>query len=211
MRELCLEDAVSVLREEGTLIYPTETFYGIGCRISSDKAISSVFQVKKRLLALPLPTIASDLEQVFSCTQLSSSLIKDVEDMAVLFWPGPLTFVLPARKSVSPLLTGGTGDIALRLSSHPVAAALAKGAGEPIVSSSANISGKLPASDFQELDKDLLSHVSGYVDLPPKPLGGLASTLVELKGGRTVKVLREGAISSNQIRECGFSVLQRVL
>lgn len=207
MRELGLDDAVSVLKEEGTLIYPTETFYGIGCKISSEKAISSVFQVKKRLLALPLPAIVSDLEQVFSCTQLSESLILDVEELALKFWPGPLTFVLPARKSVSALLTGGTNQIALRFSSHPVAAALAKGVGEPIVSSSANISGKAPASEFRELDKDLLNRVSGYVDLPPKPLGGLASTLVEFKGDKIVKVLREGAVSSAEIKECGFAVI----
>lgn len=207
MQNLSLESAVSVLKNEGILIYPTETFYGIGCRISSEKAISSVFQIKKRLLALPLPAIVSDLEQVFACTQLSASLVRDVEDLAVQFWPGPLTFILPARKSVSPLLTGGTNAIALRLSSHPVAAALAKAVGEPIVSSSANISGKAPVSDFKELDAELLSHADGYVDLPPSPMGGAASTLIELKGDKIVKVLREGAVSSDSIKEYGFAVL----
>lgn len=207
MRELSLESAVSVLREDGILIYPTETFYGIGCKISSDKAISSVFQVKKRLLALPLPAIASDLEQVFACTNLSASLVKDVEELAVQFWPGPLTFILPARKNISPLLTGGTNAIALRLSSHPIAVSLARGVGEPIVSSSANISGKPPVSDFKALDEELLLHVDGYVDLPPAPMGGQASTLIELKGDKIVKILREGAVSSQSIREYGFAVL----
>lgn len=207
MRELSLESAVTVLREDGILIYPTETFYGIGCKISSDKAISSVFQIKKRLLALPLPAIVSDLEQVFACTSLSASLVKDVEALAVRFWPGPLTFILPARKNVSPLLTGGTNAIALRLSSHPVAAALAKGVGEPIVSSSANISGKPPVSEFKALDEELLAHTDGFVDLAPAPMGGLASTLIELKGDKTVKVLREGAISSQSIKDYGFAVL----
>lgn len=98
MFELSLEKAISVLNDEGIIIYPTETFYGIGCKISSEKAISSIFQAKKRLLALPLPTIVSDLEQVYTCTQISKTMQNDVEDLAKAFWAGPLTLLLPAKK-----------------------------------------------------------------------------------------------------------------
>lgn len=204
MRELSLEKAISVLNDEGIIIYPTETFYGIGCKISSEKAISSIFQAKKRLLALPLPTIVSDLEQVFTCTQLSKAMQNDVEDLAKAFWAGPLTLLLPARKNVSALLTGGTGKIAVRLSSHPVAVALAKGIGEPIVSSSANISGKNPTACFQELDEELLKRVNGCVNLAPQPKGGHASTIIDVRGDKKIKVLRSGAISLEQLTEKGY-------
>lgn len=111
MLELGLEKAVSVLNAEGIIIYPTETFYGIGCKISSEKAISSIFQAKKRLLALPLPTIVSNLEQVYAFTQLSSAVRSDVEELAKLFWAGPLTLILPAKKKCF--------SLAYRRNGHP--------------------------------------------------------------------------------------------
>lgn len=207
MLELSLEKAISVLKDEGIIIYPTETFYGIGCKISSEKAISSIFQAKKRLLALPLPTIVSDLEQVYTCTQLTKAM-HDVEDLAKAFWAGPLTLLVPARKNVSALLTGGTGKIAVRLSSHPVAVALAKGIGEPIVSSSANISGKNPTACFQELDEELLKRVNGCVNLAPKPKGGQASTIIDVLGDKKIKILRNGAISLEQLTEKGYELAE---
>ena len=203
MLELGLEKAVSVLNAEGIIIYPTETFYGIGCKISSEKAISSIFQAKKRLLALPLPTIVSNLEQVYAFTQLSSAVRSDVEELAKLFWAGPLTLILPAKKNVSALLTGGTGTLAVRLSSHPVA----EGVGEPIVSSSANISGKEPVSDFSALDEELLKRVNGYVNLPPKPQGGFASTIISVQGDKKIKILRHGAVSLEQLSEQGYRAI----
>ncbi len=199
-----VEKAISVLQDEGIIIYPTETFYGIGCKISSEKAISSIFQAKKRLLALPLPTIVSDLEQVCACTQLSKAMQSDVEELAHLFWAGPLTLLLPAKKYISTLLTGGTGKIAVRLSSHPIAVALAKGIGEPIVSSSANISGKNPTACFEELDDELLKRVDGYINSAPKPKGGQASTIIDVLGDKKIKILRSGAISLEQLQEKGY-------
>lgn len=208
MLELNVEKAISVLQAEGIIIYPTETFYGIGCKISSEKAISSIFQAKKRLLALPLPTIVSDLEQVYACTQLSKDMQNDVEELARLFWAGPLTLLLPAKKYISTLLTGGTGKIAVRLSSHPIAVALAKGIGEPIVSSSANISGKNPTARFEELDEELLKRVDGYINLAPKPKGGQASTIINVLGDKKIKILRSGAISSGELQEKGYSAVE---
>ena len=207
MLELGLEKAVSVLNAEGIIIYPTETFYGIGCKISSEKAISSIFQAKKRLLALPMHTIVSNLEQVYAFTQLSSTVRSDVEELAKLFWAGPLTLILPAKKNVSALLTGGTGTLAVRLSSHPAAVALAEGVGEPIVSSSANISGKEPVSDFSALDEELLKRVNGYVNLPPKPQGGFASTIISVQGDKKIKILRHGAVSLEQLSEQGYRAI----
>lgn len=208
MLELNLEKAISVLKDEGIIIYPTETFYGIGCKISSEKAISSIFQAKKRLLALPLPTIVSDLEQVYACTQVSKAMQEDVEELAKLFWAGPLTLLLPAKKNVSALLTGGTGKIAVRLSSHPAAVALARGVGEPIVSSSANISGKQPAACFEELDEELTKRVNGYINLAPKPKGGQASTIIDVLGDKKIKILRDGAVSLEQLKEKGYQLAE---
>lgn len=208
MLELNLEKAISALNDEGIIIYPTETFYGIGCKISSEKAISSIFQAKRRLLALPLPTIVSDLGQVCACTQLSKAMQNDVEELAKLFWAGPLTLLLPAKKYVSALLTGGTGKIAVRLSSHPIAVALAKGIGEPIVSSSANISGKQPTACFEELDKELTKRVSGYINAAPKPKGGQASTIIDVLGDKKIKILRNGAISLEQLTEKGYALAE---
>ena len=135
---MCIRDS---LKSGGLLLYPTETFFGIGCRVSDDDAIARVFQVKRRLFAMPLPVILADAGQLPLVAQVAPALAEDVARLERAFWPGPLSLILPARMHISPLLTGGTGNIAVRVSPHPVPCELATLVGEPIVASSANISG----------------------------------------------------------------------
>lgn len=206
MIELNLENAIDILKKNGVILYPTETFFGIGCRIGSESAILDIFKIKKRLLAMPLPTIASHLEQVFQFALINDIIKNDVIDLANLFWPGPLTFILPARSFVSDILTGGTKTIAIRQSSHPIAIALANGVNEPIVSSSANISGGTPVTEISAMHKDIMQYVAGYIDSAVKPQGGLASTIISFLGNKNLRILREGAINASAFLENNFII-----
>lgn len=205
-----IQDAINILNKGGIIIYPTETFFGIGCVVHDEAAIARIFQIKQRLFALPLPLLIAHADQLASVAAPNPKTEDDVALLQKLFWPGPLSLILPARLSLSPLLTGGTGNVAVRVSSHPVAAALSAGANAALVSSSANISGKAPAMLPKDLDEELLLQVDALVNMPPLPGGGEPSTLVEPLGQRQLKILRHGAVSSNMLEQAGFILTKQV-
>lgn len=199
-----MQEAADRLKNGDLLLYPTETFFGIGCRVSDDGAIARVFQVKRRLFAMPLPVILADGKQLPLVAQVPPSLAQDVDRLERAFWPGPLSLILPARMHISPLLTGGTGNIAVRVSPHPVPRELATLVGEPLVASSANISGHPAVTRAEALDSDLMQAVGAVLDAGPAPAGGAPSTLVEPLGNGRLRLRRAGAIGNDALRAAGF-------
>ena len=207
---LTFQEAARRLNEGGVILYPTETFFGIGCRADNSEAVLRVFLYKKRSLTMPLPVILGSLDQLHLVARPDEGMADDVSALTA-FWPGPLTLLLPAESGLPEALTGGSGKIAARVSSHPVARALANACGFPIVSSSANISGRPAVTHVQDLDPELLQalrhDLDGVIDEPPVPGGGEASTIVEPLGSRRLRVLRKGALSLAELEAAGFSLL----
>ena len=211
---LPLQEAARRMNLGGVLLYPTETFFGIGCRADNDDAVLRVFHYKKRSLSMPLPVILGSREQLELVACPGPDLADDVAALSA-FWPGPLTLLLPAASGLPEALTGGTGHIAARVSSHPVARALALACGFPVVSSSANISGRPAVTRAADLDPDLLRSLrpdeDGVLDEPPAPGGGEASTIVAPEGGRRLRVIRKGALPLSELKQAGFSLLSSSL
>jgi L-threonylcarbamoyladenylate synthase len=203
---LSLESACEALRQGRLIIFPTETFYGVGCNAMNPDAVGAVFSVKKRALSLPLPLVISRREQL-------EDLVTDVSPAASRlmdeFWPGPLSFVLPARDEVPDLLTANSRRLAVRCSSHPAVIALCEMSGLILVASSANISGNPPARVPERLDPELTAGVAGVFVAGPTPAGELPSTVLDVREGRSgtvVHILREGAIPAETFSRMGFSV-----
>ena len=206
-------EAARGMMQGGLAVYPTETFFGLGCRADRADAVLRIFEAKRRKADMPLPVILGSAEQLELVAAPASSLASALADLSA-FWPGPFTRLLPARSGLPEALTGGTGRIALRVSSHPAARALAEVCGFPIVSSSANISGRPPVTKVEELDPELLDFLRPGIDgvlAPPPPSpgpgGGLASTIVEALGARRLLVRREGAFPLAKLAEAGFSLI----
>ncbi|MGC9195982.1 MAG: L-threonylcarbamoyladenylate synthase [Syntrophobacteraceae bacterium] len=189
-----VEQAAAVLRSGGVVIYPTETFYALGAVASLEKAVSRVFQIKGRDFGKPLPLIAADLPAVLSA---ASQWPQAADLLARVFWPGPLSLVIPARLSLSQALHAETGKIALRVSSHPVASLLAKLSGGLLISTSANISGAPAPQNPAQVDKGLLACVDAMLDAGNLP-GGFPSTIVDVTV-YPVEILREGKIAAEDI------------
>lgn len=205
-------EAARGMGQGGLAVYPTETFFGLGCRADRADAVLRVFEAKRRKADMPLPVILGSAEQLEFVAAPGPSLASDLADLSS-FWPGPFTLLLPVRPGLPEALTGGTGRIALRVSSHPAARALAMACGFPIVSSSANISGRPPVTQAHELDPELIAFLRPGLDgvlapPPPSPApgGGLASTIAEALGGRRLLVRREGALPLARLEEAGFSI-----
>lgn len=191
-----MERAVQVLKSGGVIAYPTETFYGLGARADSQKAIERIFEIKKRKEENPLLIIISSEDML-------KDFVSDIPDTAreliKRFWPGGLTIVFRAKDTVLPLLTGGTGKIGIRLSSHPIARSIVDRLGVPITGTSANISGQAPPTTPEEVMKTIGTELDLIVD-GGKTKGEKPSTLVDV----TIfppKILRDGMVPSHEIKK----------
>ena len=203
MAKICsLEEIARSLREDGLGVYSTETFMALGCRAGSETAVAGLYAIKRRSHRLPLPLIAADRAQVEGIVHI----LPEAEKLMELFWPGPLSILLPISARLPAALSSGTGRLAVRIPAHPGARELARAVGEPLVASSANISGTPPAKDVASIDPVLLERVSAVWDAPPVPAGRLPSTLVRLPGGNTIHILRQGAVSTHALKQAGFIV-----
>ena len=206
-RDVSPDWAVAIIKSNGVLVFPTETFFGVGGRALDADATARIFRIKRRASVNPLPLVAANEEQLNMVCRLPEGFIELIRP----FWPGPLSAVLPARLRTPEILTGGTGKVAVRITSHPVCRGLALAAGEPLSASSANISGRPPVTQAAELDPELISGVDGVLDAPPQPDGGLPSTLIEpLDDYRHIRILRAGSISESALIQAGFLIVPKM-
>ncbi len=194
-------EAVQLLKNGSLLVYPTETFFAVGCNMWNVEALANIYTAKQRPQKRPLPLLCAHMQQVESISHLQDMEKKLVQD----FWPGPLTLLCKAKNTVSELITAGTGKVAVRISPHPIARALAEVA--PLVCSSANISGEEPTTEYTLLSAKMLANVQGLLIDGPKPQGGLASTIVEVLENNTLHVRRQGALPIQDLQAKGWHVI----
>lgn len=137
-----LRRAASIIASGGVLAYPTEAVYGLGCDPRNRAAVWRLLRMKRRPEAKGLILIAADFSQIEPYVQ---SL--DWQRMAAILasWPGPNTWLMPARTRTPRWLTGDHTTLAVRVTAHPLAAALCRQWGGALVSTSANVSNRPPA------------------------------------------------------------------
>jgi len=181
--------AAELLRSGRLVAYPTETFYGLGADPRNTAAVERVFEAKGRPDRMALPLIAADEAAVLLCVR---ELPDSARRLAAAFWPGPLTLVLTASPDLPPRLLGGGHTVGVRISPHPIASALARASGGPIVATSANRSGLPAPSSALEVDEALGEGVSLILD-GGLTTGGVASTVLDLTADPP-RVVRSGAI-----------------
>ena len=189
-----LSRAAEILAHGGIIAYPTETFYGLGANAADEKAIRKIFTIKGRNFNNPISVIIDKQTQL-------QSLVKDIPQNALLlmqeFWPGALTIVFKAAARVSPLLTAGTGKIGIRISSHPVARAIAAKLQYPVTATSANLSGSPECSTADEVAAQIGDKLDAIIDLG-KTAGGLGSTIIDVTVN-PAKIIRPGVITAHAI------------
>ncbi len=177
-----LRRALNTLDAGGVIAYSTEAVYGVGCDPWDESALMQLLMLKQRPWHKGLILIASDFNQLQDFIQpLPADTLKKVQQS----WPGPVTWLLPVREEVSPLLTGEHDTIAVRVTAHPLTRQLCEAFGEPIVSTSANMAGMRPAKNVHQVRWQLPD-----IDYAlPGALGG-ASRPSEIRDARTGAVLR---------------------
>ena len=187
---------VSVLKNDGLIVYPTETFYGLGANCFSLAAVKKIFVLKKRDRAKPLSVVISDEAMLDS---VAAVIPPAAEPFLKLCWPGPLTLIFPANPSIPQNLLGSEKSIGVRLPSYPGLRDLIKSAGFPITATSANISGKEELSDPEKVFNIFMGKVDCIVD-GGKTKGGLPSTVIDLTSAKP-RILRKGAVPLSELKK----------
>ena len=185
--------AAAAARRGELIILPTDTVYGIGTNAFNDGAIHRLFAAKQRDWDKGIPVLiadATDLEQV------AMDIPPLAEKLIARFWPGPLTLVLSKRENLPPSLSL-TDKVAVRMPDHDVCREIIRAAGGALAATSANLSGRAPALLISEALSDLAGSASIAMDGGPSG-GQVASTVVDL-GGESLRVLRAGPLSIEEL------------
>ncbi len=191
-----------ILKSGGTVAFPTETVYGIGACCLDENAVKKIFSVKKRPANNPLIAHISDISMLGI---VAESVPESIYPLFDAFWPGALTVVLPKKSTVPDIVTAGGKTVAVRCPSHPIANALIKLSGVPIVAPSANLSGRPSPTEFMHVYSDLKGKVDGIIDGGSCDIG-IESTVVLPTGKNSLTILRPGAITPDMLKSCGFDV-----
>jgi L-threonylcarbamoyladenylate synthase len=188
--------AVQTIRGGGLVIFPTRGLYGLGADPFNPRAVDAVFDLKRRTRQMPLLVLIADMTALERVAPAPSPMA-----LALMrrFWPGKVTFVLPARRELPEALTGGSAKIGVRLVAHPVAAALVRALDAPLIGTSANTSGAGGCAEIRQVDARLLRAAGLVLDAGPLE-GGPGSTVVDVTGP-IPQVLREGAVAARAIME----------
>lgn len=190
MTASALAEAVAVLRRGGVVCMPTETSYGLAADIRSPDALACLCRIKGRdARAAPFGLIVAEPAQARGLARVWP---ERAEALAQRYWPGPLTLVVPAAAGLPAEIIGPDGGVGMRVSSHPLALALARALGAPITATSANPSGQPPAMDTARA-RAYFGDAVAYLDAGPAP-GERASTVVAIAADGSVAVLRAGPI-----------------
>jgi len=189
--------ASSILQNGGLVAFPTETVYGLGADSFNVNAIAKVFKVKGRPSSNPLIVHVKDLEMASELAIFDDTS----RHLAKIFWPGPLTLILPKKKSskIPDIVTANSGYIALRAPSNPITQNLIELFGKPIVGPSANLSGKISSTSPNHVLSDFNGKIDAIIDGEDCPIG-LESTILMCNHTK-IRILRLGFVTEKEISE----------
>lgn len=185
-----IEIAKKIILSGGLVVYPTDTLYALGCNALNEKAILRVYEVKKRPLSNPLPIAVASLEMMKRYAYVDER----AEKLAKKFLPGALTLVLKKKETLPKVLTSGLDKVAIRIPAHKLALKLIEFLDFPLVTTSANISGKAPPASVEEVKIKADYIINGG------KLEGTPSTIVDLTSAKP-RILRRGKIDERRILE----------
>jgi len=191
-----IEIAAETLKLGGTVVFPTETVYGLGANALDNNAVEKIFTAKGRPADNPIIVHIWNIEQIAS---IAVEIPTKLKVLAEKFWPGPLTLVVKKSEALTEIVTAGLDTVGIRMPDNPVALALLKHANIPVAAPSANISGSPSPTSANHVLKDLDGRVDIIIDGGDCSVG-LESTVLDVSGEIPV-LLRPGAVTLEQIED----------
>lgn len=180
-----IQRAVEILSKDGVVVYPTDTIYGLGCDVTSKRAVDRIRRIKGRDAHKPMSFVCGDLVQVSRFGHVSNFAHRILKR----FLPGPYTFVLPATRETPRILQSQQKTVGIRIPDHPVPLALVEQLGNPVLSTSANESEQDVITNPVDLERIMGHQVDMILECGTLPVE--ASSVISLVEDRII-ILREG-------------------
>ncbi|MGJ8685391.1 MAG: L-threonylcarbamoyladenylate synthase [Nonlabens sp.] len=182
-----VREAVSALKKGKTILYPTDTIYGIGCDATNYDAVEEIYNIKERDSSKPLIILVDSFDML-------DRYIEEVPEMAwqvLKLNKKPLTIIYDRPKAIAENLVGSDNTLGIRVTNDPVCRAIIKGLRKPIVSTSANLSGEKTPVGFIDISEKLKNRVDYILDLPLAKTKVPPSSIIKISNDGTMKILRK--------------------
>ncbi|WP_299284382.1 L-threonylcarbamoyladenylate synthase [uncultured Mucilaginibacter sp.] len=180
--------ALKIVQEGGIILYPTDTIWGIGCDATNTEAVKKIYQLKQREESKSMIILLDNDNKLLS-------YVREVPDIAydlIEFAENPLTLILSGAKNISPALINADGSIGIRVVKHELCQQLIQRLRKPLVSTSANISGKPSPKNFSEVSPEIIEGVDYVVDLEQHDLQQKKpSTIMKLEADGRFSFIRK--------------------
>lgn len=190
-----LSNCISILKHDGIIVFPTETLYGLGVDINNNNAIEKLIELKGRPKNMPIAVAVSNLRQAKEIAEISDFTLRLIKNCS----PRPITYLVPVKEYTSPRLTGCSDLIGLRFPNNPVSKAILDKFG-PITATSANMHGMDDPITIDIAIEQIGNNVDLYLDTGPCKYGS-GSTVIDTTGN-TIKIIRHGACSGEELEKC---------
>lgn len=181
-----IPQSLEQLQMGNTILYPTDTVWGLGCDATDEIAVSKIYTLKKRSDSKALICLMRDLEMIKNYV----GVVPDQVQQLINETSKPLTIIYPQAKNLAKNLVADDGSIAIRIPNHLFCQKLLVQFNKPIVSTSANVSGLKTPQSFDEISSIILDQVDYVVNLHEKVATGIPSTLVKINNDGSVSVIR---------------------
>ena len=193
-----LDDIIKILNNDGVIVYPTDTIYGFGSNVFSEKSINKIKKIKNRKSETPFSICVPSKEYLFDKVILNDKIIKIVNE----FLPGAVTLILPTKKDVLPkYLYSDDIYVGYRIPNNKLCLKLIKKYNNPIVSTSINLSGNVPMNNINEIIRKFSNRVDIYIkdDNLEKENNPIGSTIIKISENNNIALIRQGNISFSDI------------
>ncbi|HEX7041902.1 MAG TPA: L-threonylcarbamoyladenylate synthase [Patescibacteria group bacterium] len=187
-----IKSAIETLKNGGVGIFPTDTVFGIGCRLDDIESIKRLFKIRNRPNEKAVLAVVDSIDMAQKYLLPIPSDVK--EKLMDKYWPGGLTIVLPCDTKMVPSVARGGGlTLGVRQTNHPVLLKILKEVKVPICAPSANFAGGITPKTFDEIDNNLIKLVDFAIDMPCG--GNMPSTVIDCSVSPW-KILRQGAVNT---------------
>ncbi len=182
-----VNNCIATLKRGGTILYPTDTIWGIGCDATNHDAVNKIYSLKERDLSKSMLILVSDI-------RMAEQYLEDLPEIAMQLFEAsdsPMTLILDGAVNLADNLSAADGSIGLRIPDDPFCQLLLQNFRKPIVSTSANLSGQPSPGGFTDIDEIIKRKVDYIVNWrQDEPGANAPSSVIRIKSSGEIKILR---------------------
>ena len=187
MENIELQNTIKTIEQQGAILYPTDTVWGIGCDATNENAVAKIYKIKNRVASKSLIILVDSLEML---SQYIDDIPKRVQQILIEATK-PTTIIYKYPKGIAKNCIAEDQTIAIRIVQHNFCKQLIKQFGKPIVSTSANISGEPTPKSFSEISNSILDSVDYVVNLQQEKIATASSRILRITDDNQVEVIRD--------------------